>query len=494
MDERAARDVVLVRAVEAADAERRIWTDAERTWATREAAERVGESADDEAFVHRRAALALARLAERYPKAGVLFQASTPRPWALPVVVIGAFVIGIVGVDVGSTHRINLLAPPLLGLLAWNLAVYAMLILSAIAQRRESPPQANARRRNLLPRASGPLRGVVVTWLRGVARPFRSSAVPPPLALALGRFATEWPALAMPLWQQRAARLLHVGAAALACGAIGGLYLRGIAFEFRAGWQSTFLDATDVARLLQVVLAPGAWLTGIAIPNVERLRAIAGEGAGENAAPWIHLYAATVMLVVVVPRLALAVTAWMRERRYARRFPLSLEHVYFRRLLQAWHEGRACFAAIPYSLDVSAAARKGVATLLTRVFQTTVEIAWHPKIAYGDDAPPELPASALAGVLVLFGLAATPERESHRAFVGALAARIAGRAPLIVIVDTSDFARRFADQPQRIAERQDLWQQELADQGSDPLFVRLAAPELHDAGAALESRLARAGE
>jgi hypothetical protein len=45
--------------------------------------------------------------------------------------------------------------------------------------------------------------------------------------------------------------------AALASGVIAGLYLRGLAFEYRAGWESTFLDAPTVRAILAFVYAPG---------------------------------------------------------------------------------------------------------------------------------------------------------------------------------------------------------------------------------------------
>ena len=60
--------------------------------------------------------------------------------------------------------------------------------------------------------------------------------------------------------------------------------------------------------------------------------------AGENAAPWIHLYAATILLLVILPRLVLAGAASYRVRRFAQHFPIPLDHGYFLRLLQAWRE------------------------------------------------------------------------------------------------------------------------------------------------------------
>jgi hypothetical protein len=241
--------------------------------------------------------------------------------------------------------------------------------------------------------------------------------------------------------------------------------------------------------LLHVVLAPGSWLTGIAVPDANHLRTVAAGSAGENAAPWIHLYAATVLLLVIVPRLAMASVARLRERRLASHFPIGIEHAYFQRLLRGWREGTARVVAVPYSYAVPAASAEGFARVIARAYPAAVDIAWLAPVAYGDDALPSLPSPPPAVVAAVFNASATPERENHGAFIAALAARVAGRAPLLAIVDTSDFASRFADQPGRIAERRAAWERALAAHGSEALFVRLAAPDLAESAAAVTTQL-----
>ena len=474
MDERAARTVVLVRAIETADVPRELLTDADRAWAGRTAAETVGASAMPDAFLAQRATLLLDRLAKRYAKVTAWASAPSARGWLTPLAAVAAFVAGALGAEVGSEHRINLLAPPVLALVAWNLAVYALLVAGLFVGRSGS---------------GRPLRERVAAVLRDVARPWHGSSAPPALAAAAARFAADWSALAAPLWRERATRLLHVCAAALAAGVIAGLYVRGIALEFRASWQSTFLDANDVARILRVVLAPGSWLTGIAVPDAERLRTIAGGSAGENAAAWIHLYAATILAIVIVPRLALAAVATVRERRLAHRFPLALAHPYFERLLRAWREGTARIVAVPYSYTVQLPQSQGLANVLTRAFEAPVDVAWMPSTQYGADDVPDVAATSPTLAVAVFPLAATPEAETHGVFAAALAAQLAGRAPLVAILDTSDFADRFADAPRRIAEREAAWKALLSPHGIDTLFVRLAQPDVRDAAASLAASL-----
>ena len=477
MNERAARDVTLARVIEATDVERAIWSDAERMAASRSAAETVGAAASDDAYLAARAARVLERVAKRHPQVEKFARMPLPRTFLLPLVVLVAFAVGAIGADVGPANRINLLAPPVLALLAWNVGVYAMLLVAPLAGRRGSP---------------GPLRRNVVAWLRDSARPLRrAAALPAPLAAAVARFAVEWPVLAAPLWQRRAAMLLHVGAAALAGGAIAGLYVRGIALEYRAAWQSTFLDAADVARILDVVLAPGAWLTAIAVPDAAHLAAVGPGSPGENAASWIHLYAGTIVLVVVVPRLALAAWSWVRERSLTLRFPVALDQPYYRRLLAAWRGGTARVAAIAYSFAVPQARMDALSSILTRAFDAPVDVTWLRPVPYGSDDVPDLPGPPLAAVCCVFTLNATPERDNHAAFARAVEMRLAGSAPLVAILDTSDFADRFAAVSQRIAERQTAWQQALAAEGIDAVFVRLAAPDVRATAEALAGHLER---
>lgn len=65
MNEPNAIAVTAVRAIETADREHATWTDADRAWASRAAAEVVGESAAPESFIATRARLACDRLAQR---------------------------------------------------------------------------------------------------------------------------------------------------------------------------------------------------------------------------------------------------------------------------------------------------------------------------------------------------------------------------------------------------------------------------------------------
>ncbi|MGH8697159.1 MAG: DUF2868 domain-containing protein, partial [Burkholderiales bacterium] len=293
----------------------------------------------------------------------------------------------------------------------------------------------------------------------------------------------------------RVARSLHFAALAFALGAIAGLYVRGLVLEYSAGWESTFLEAAAVHRLLAFVLGPAAALTGIPVADAARLEAIRFiVGPGENAAPWIHLYATTVALVVLVPRLLLGLGTWLVERRLAARLPIALEEPYFQRLTRPLGREPARMRVIPYSYELAPPAVLALQAIAGRLFGSNVEVTVAPNVAWGgeDELPGGLlPSGPLAAAAVVFGLAATPEPENHGAFARAVAARAGSGTPLIAVVDESPFRRRFAQEPARLEERREAWRELLTGHGLAPVFVDLDAPNLAAAEAEIEAALGR---
>ena len=270
------------------------WTADDRAWATREALAAVGERATPEAFVTTRARLALGRLLVR-DEAGQRFLSRRlwHPAWVLLAMAAG-LLAGLLVDQLGPPLRVNLLAPAVWAVVAWNLVVYALLAWPRRASRGLD---------------AGP-----AAWLRALA----------PRGSQADGAAQLWLRHAAPLSAQRALLLMHSAAATLALGLVAGLYLRGLVLDYRAGWQSTFLAPGMVQALLDALLAPAAALTGVPVADVAPLRLLPGAEATASAAPWIHLYAATLGLFVVLPRLLLAAWAAGRAQHLSARFPLPL--------------------------------------------------------------------------------------------------------------------------------------------------------------------------
>ncbi|MCK6430268.1 MAG: DUF2868 domain-containing protein, partial [Burkholderiaceae bacterium] len=261
-------------------------------------------------------------------------------------------------------------------------------------------------------------------------------------------------------------------------------------FEYRAGWESTFLDARAVHALLATALAPAAAITGIALPDATGFEALRfSAGGGVNAAPWLHLFATTVAPVVLAPRLLLALGARWHEARLTRRFPLRLDEPYFRNLARVLRDEPAKVRVAPYGVQLSPQATLNLNALFAQALGARATLGFAPATAFGGED--DVDANALAAdatlIVPLFAATATPEPENHGAFVDKLAA--AGEAQIVALVDESDFRRRFGS-GDRIDERRALWRNALAERRVPVLFVDLEQPDLAADEATLRAVLA----
>jgi hypothetical protein len=470
-DERSARQVLLIRAYELDDDGAAPWTADDRAWATRVAQASLGDDGDASHFIVERARHAMQRLAPREPGVrAVLDRRFVLRPWTWAALLLG-LVLG-AGVDqIGPAQRINLLAPPIWLLVAWNLVTYTLIVVRA-----------------LVPGSALQGLGRMARRLQALWAPRAGRAAP------LQRFVADWARTAASLNGARAAWLLHLTAAALAAGLIGGLYLRGLVLDYRAGWESTFVDAPVVHAVLHALLAPASAVTGIAVPDVATLaaqRVDAGTAATAPAAPWLHLYAATLALAVVVPRLLLAALAAWQMRRRSRRWPLPWHEPYFQRLLQQRRGRPAVVWALPQALGVTPTAALSLQALLTQALGDGLQLRLADPVAHGDEDQPGrcTPPADATQVVVWVDLASTPEDEVQGRLLATLAQTAPARPPLL-LVDESAFVRRFGAGSPRVLERRALWQRWAQTQGAALVVVDVERPA---AEAAAQLRLALGG-
>lgn len=436
MDESTARRLVLVRAFDQAQSP--LWTPEDASWATRLAGETAQADAPAARFLAERARHALERLLPRDRSAARWLAASGWRwSWLFVALALGA-VIGLAADVLGRHAMVDVLAPPAWGVIAWNLVVYALLLVGALR------PAGHA---GLIRRA------LAGWWRRGVGQgPLREATL-------------QWAALSAPQTLSRAAALLHLAAAAVGAGLVAGLYLRGLVFDYRAGWQSTFLDAETVQRTLQLLLTPAVAWTGIAVPDIAGMEALRltpeAPKAVASAAPWIHLYAAMLGLFVVVPRALLAALSLLRAGWQAARVAVPLDDPYAQDLLRQRRGGVKRVQICPYVAPPAAQTALALRQQLAAEFGDAVQVQLDPPVRMGDEALVAARAAdaAPSGLrIALVELGATPEAEHHGRFIAALQQAAPG-VPLRLVADEADFVRRFGSMPGRVAERRAAWTQ-----------------------------------
>jgi hypothetical protein len=493
MNANALRRILLVKSVEDQDVDGAVLTLAEREAATRDALRAVAArggapptGSDERGWrvLDARAAELYERLVQRHPVVArtVMFEAHTSQAaWATLLV---AFVAGLALSVLDSRVRIEIVAFPLLGLVLWNLAVYAVLALAAL-RRRPGPRAA---------RSAGASSGWIAWplrwgWRRAASLVRQASFYHRSLAAALRRFSEEWWPFAQPLLTLQGKRIFHLAAAAVALGLVAGFYVRGIALEYRAGWESTFLTPAQVRGVLHGMYGPAAALTGIALPAddaaIEALRWRDGAGGGP-AARWIHLIAATALLFVVLPRLLLAAMATVALAHASRRLvPPDSLLPYARNLLAGSDAAPAAVTAhvIPFAYHPDTPSLEGLQRLLQGTYGAGTRVDFGTPVAYGDEPGirTRLAGASPALQVILFTLAATPESENHGAALTAARdalTRSNSTARLLPLVDESPYLahmRGDASLAGRIEERREVWRSFAARHGCEVLLADLAA-------------------
>lgn len=452
VNESAARQVLLIRAIEGADAGG-VLTEEDRVRAARAATEWLrwqggSERSDSaEAFVIKRAELLADTLAERAPVARRWLSALRWRPWIGVVVPILVLLVGVLAEHLSGHRHLNVLAFPLLGLIVWNLLVYAGLLISTVRARLRSDDVATR-----------------IGWTQQIfagAQRFMARRSGGALTAGLLAFSADWSQRSRHLQWARIGRVLHLSAAMLAIGAVSGLYLRGVMFEYRAGWESTFLDADGVHRVLGIFLQPIVTLIGQQLPTVQELELLRWDrGNGENAARWIHWYTLAVGLTVIVPRLLLTLVSAWRAHVLAARFPMALDDAYFRRVLNAWRSVPTQVGVIAYAWTPGDAGIEGLQRLLQSGFGVDARVLKVRHLALGDeDAPGILAAEPAPDIVVLLcNLATIPEAEHHGVLIDAFKSQAV--SGVLMIVDESAYRLRLGAQAgaaQRLDERRQVW-------------------------------------
>jgi len=502
MNETAAKDVVMVRAIETADRQQKILSQEDRRHASRSARElaqwrasETGAEPTTEHFLQQRATLILDRLSSRIPAFSALRRHRDSLGSVAIILPCLALLAG-AGLDrITDPHRVDLLSLPLLSIVAWNLLAYIVLLFWFFSPGRSAGWADTA-------------------WVKRLAGGAMQLPRKLPHALAGGvsAFMIDWMRLGRPLIAARLARTLHLSAAMFAIGAVGSLYVRGVLSAYSAGWESTFLTASQLHALLSAIFAPARaffQMADFSLADIEALRfmqntaqnaaqntaqvfaqpSTSASGAGDSllqaGARWVHLYAATILLLVIVPRLLVAALTHWRATMLTKNFPLTFEQPYFRQLASTLSGKPGVLRVLPYSFTVDEARDKGLTTVAAMLLGEHSRVMLRPPSAYGQAAAELLRDAHLDDVdvdltAVLFNLAATPETQNHGEFLD----HVSGQADVVVLVDESGYLKRLGQQAgsaHRLAQRIALWRQFCNFHGATIMVVNLLDPSARPA-------------
>ncbi|GAA6118913.1 DUF2868 domain-containing protein [Acidovorax sp. FG27] len=268
--------------------------------------------------VQARAQALVERAGSRDPAIAALAHPSVRLRWLGRLLPVAALLAGLAIDRIANAHRVDLLSPPLLLVLAWNLALYAVLAWRALRRRAGAPPPARSAQSTPSPELPMALRG----WARSVRASGQAAPGTRPTRLAArvaADFQRRWFTATAALFGQRLARVLHLCAAAWGAGIALSLLLRGLVVRYQFGWESTFLDVPQVHAVTTVLFWPLTALFGLAPFSPQEIAATRDfAGTGAEGSRWVWMYVGLLLLMVVLPRLALAGWARWRERALVR--------------------------------------------------------------------------------------------------------------------------------------------------------------------------------
>jgi Protein of unknown function (DUF2868) len=333
-----AAKIVLIRSIEERD--RKFFSDS----LLLDAFAAAGNVAPGLGWIKARAQFLFDHLSSAYQS--VLHLASLPAPLTLLLCLI-ALVLGFATNLLGPAEKIHVVRNPVLLLVAWNLFVYFVLLLmflvkpgkkTKVSSSFSKPAGANQPAHN--PQRTISQSKINVPWLAQFFMPglwhfFHRAALgvreKKQLADVVTRFSVNWYAVAGPLVVARWKVVLHLGALFLAIGAVAGMYFQGLLQGYEAIWSSTFItDEPSVLSLVHFLFGPSLFvsdLLGLGLASqIDAARLLSPQG--DKAAGWIHLFAITVIITIVIPRAALAAWQWRNIKQRRKDIGLALDAYY----------------------------------------------------------------------------------------------------------------------------------------------------------------------
>ncbi|MEF9948020.1 MAG: DUF2868 domain-containing protein, partial [Comamonas sp.] len=279
---------------------------------------------------------------------------------------------------------------------------------------------------------------------------------------------------------------IHLGAAMLALGALASLWLTGLTKAYQVGWESTFLSPSAVQTCLNILFAPVQHLLGTAPWTLDEITALQGwatDGKPEVAAGisqfleqptvgqrWVELYSLLLGVMVIAPRLVLALWQGIKVWWLNQHLALPLQQPYFQKLQRDWAGRATALQVQPYSLDITPEREAALRSHVAQNYGAGAQLTVLPALAYGSALPDA--SNGNAQQVLLLNLAATPEVEIH----GALLAQVLNLwgPQADVWLWAADFRARNTGAPARVQEREQLWKEFVRSAGLNATLMPAA--------------------
>lgn len=368
--------------------------------------------------------------------------------------VFAAYLLGVLTDRFTSEGAVvNLLSPALLFVLFWQIVLYVLLFVGAVAGLLGFAPKWPGRRlfTELLARVRMP--AVKKQTLK--ERPL-------------------WLSLLAPSLRFDAARAFHLAAAALGAGLLTGLAFRGIGTAYTVGWTSTWLAGHEawLANLFAATygLVP-LEIFGLSFPDAAAIAdmnlRVNPEGS-PDAAAWLLRLMGLVAGVVILPRLLLAFVADRRAKAARTSFVWTEEETEATASPQnsASVSPALTGATVLTTVPADESLRRRTATLLMQP-----DLHWRTIDVWKDEPENVLASVDTEAAVLLFDGIATPEDEVHGRWLDAVAKRHNGTSTLLV--DLSGLEQQFGSDSERFTARKALWESFAAERHATLTFVRL---------------------
>ncbi len=245
----------------------------------------------------------------------------------------------------------------------------------------------------------------------------------------------------------------------MAMGMILGMYTRGLALDYQATWESTFLSANQVHGILHILLGPAAWLLQYSFLLLTEIVNLQAPKHGP-ASQWIHMWALTALIVIVIPR---GIMIWLSQRSLnhdKKTFALPLDDPYYIHLLAPDRGQGVQIDVLSYSYVPSSDARNFLELRLHDLFGNLAAIHWHQPIPFGQEFSTATDTSAhIRASVLIFNSGQTPETEVQGEWLHSMQTQTGAHktgSRLLVLLDEEPYSQAIDEQ--RVLERQQAWQ------------------------------------